>query len=299
MRSIQLFTCISLFACGGGTYNQGSKIVDDDDTGEVDDTGSDTADTEDTETGDTEDTEDTEDTTPPEPELCKTDYQPIHEGGWTKTFLASFEGKTAQAQIQALGETTFNGNTVYAYKDVITDENQGGWDVTSYVSCDEETGLTLVGWSGVSTEMLELIPGFPIPQVRNIEATLNPGRNYLPAEFATGGLGSWEYNYSLDMMVDDNSGNGPQPFSQQMSGRFDEYGLDNELTLFDGTVVSAYKINNSFSITDSFGQLQEGYIEQYWVKGLGMVKETYINPADQSVILSKELSAYTGLSVIE
>jgi hypothetical protein len=72
-----------------------------------------------------------------------------------------------------------------------------------------------------------------------------------------------------------------------------------ELTLFDGTTVSAYKLtNNSLIISDSgFGTSEQDiYIEQYWVKGLGMVKETFEDQTEGTILMTKELSAYSGLT---
>ena len=71
-----------------------------------------------------------------------------------------------------------------------------------------------------------------------------------------------------------------------------------QITLFDGSTVEAYKVVNTFTIT-SDTEVQEGYVEQYWVRGLGMVKEIYIDAATQAVHMSKDLSGYSGLSVVE
>ena len=85
---------------------------------------------------------------------------------------------------------------------------------------------------------------------------------------------------------------------QQVSGTYSDAGMT-ELTLFDGTTVTAYKLtNNSLIISDSgFGTSEQDiYIEQYWVKGLGMVKETFEDQTEGTILMTKELSAYSGLT---
>jgi len=300
MRTPYLFLSAVLGACGGGTYNQGGKIVTEDTS--VDDTGSDQ--TEDTgdeteDTAENEDTGDTEDTDIPE--ACINNYHPIHIPGWSKTFTAEYEGSTSTVIIEGLGETDWNGETLYAYHDQNTDSEGLGWDVTSYVRCDEELGLLLVGWSGTYSAANALADlGFP-PDVYNIDATLTPPRNYLPPEFAVGGIGSWDMSYNLNMNIVGADGT-PQQQVRLTEGDFQEVGAQNPYDLPNGDTVEAYKVNISFTVTETSNPLaspSDGYIEQYWVKGLGMVKETYINPADQSIILSKELSSYSGISPIE
>ena len=75
-----------------------------------------------------------------------------------------------------------------------------------------------------------------------------------------------------------------------------------EITILEGTsqvqTVMAYKIINTVTETDQFGNPTESYIEQYWVKGLGMVRENFLD-AEQNITLSKELNSVTGLTVIQ
>lgn len=69
-----------------------------------------------------------------------------------------------------------------------------------------------------------------------------------------------------------------------------------DITLFNGETVTAYKLVNSYSQAGSTGTTN-GYIEQWWVRGLGLVKENHINMDTGAQIASKELTSYTGLSI--
>ena len=318
-------------ACSGGNQYiaDANKYVEDTataDTGDVDDTGSEDTDTTDTEETDTEDTE--------TPELCKNDYHPIHQSGWTKTFTATYEGSTATATEMGLGAVDWNGQAVYAYKDVMTASEAGlfgpietGWDTTVYVACNYNggEGLFMLAWEGTATQKNFL--GFPTSY--EVEATLSPFRRYMSPEFAVGAEGSWDYDYQLSINAlesnctdgQDNDFDGdvdaadpecqtgtteaggatPQNQSEQVTGSYLDAGFE-DITILAGTAqsqtVSAYKVVNTVTQTDQFGQPSESYIEQYWVKGLGMVKEDFID-ATGSITLSKELSSVTGLTVIQ
>ena len=67
----------------------------------------------------------------------------------------------------------------------------------------------------------------------------------------------------------------------------------------DGQEVEAYKLVHSFDLIIEDGDTAQEYIEQYWVKGLGLVKEIYINPIDYSERIAKELSEYSELEIVE
>jgi hypothetical protein len=44
---------------------------------------------------------------------------------------------------------------------------------------------------------------------------------------------------------------------------------------------------------------ESGYIEQWYVKGLGLVKEVTIDDAQPDPVLTKDLTSYSGLTIIE
>ena len=89
-----LIIALTTIACSGGNKYisesdyDGYEYTDTADTAEIDDT----AVEEDTDTEDTQDTEETD-----VPDICKNDYHPIHQSGWTKTFTATYQGATATA----------------------------------------------------------------------------------------------------------------------------------------------------------------------------------------------------------
>ncbi|MCK6507975.1 hypothetical protein L6R53_32180 [Myxococcota bacterium] len=230
---------------------------------------------------------------------CPHDYHPLATPGWTKTYDAtfSFSGQAAKgtATEMGLGATTLpDGSSGWAYQDATTTSGES-YDVTTYVGCNVggDEGMFVVGWEG-SYDML--IGGF-LAMPYAVDAELSPARKYLPAGYELGAVGSWSYVYTLNVLATGDTG-GPQSNPYSISGAYAEAGFQ-DITLFDGTTVNAYKLVNTYTKTDQTGQAVNGYIEQWWVRGLGLVKETHVNMDTGSEIASKTLTGYTGLSVME
>jgi hypothetical protein len=85
-------------------------------------------------------------------------------------------------------------------------------------------------------------------------------------------------------------------------GTFVEAGISS-MVLDTGDEVMAYKVTNTF-VRNGQPPLgapmpASGYIEQWYVKGLGLVKEVTIDDAQPEPILTKELTSYSGLEIIE
>lgn len=288
MREITM-TLALLTGCTGNTFNQGNENIVVDDTGDTvtDDSG-------DTNTDDSGDTV-TDDSGDTIPEDCTNAWHPVHLTGWSKTFTASYEGSTGTATETGLGAITApDGEFYYQYQDTISNTGGEGYNVTVTVACDlgADEGMFMLGWVGEYTYLLFDF----IPTTDQVEATHSSPRRYLSPEWALGSEGSWDYAYDLN--ITQNASGKSNQIVQQVSGTYSDAGMA-ELTLFDGTVVTAYKLtNNSLIISDSgFGTTkQDIYIEQYWVKGLGMVKETFEDQTEGTVLMTKELSAYSGLT---
>ncbi len=228
------------------------------------------------------------------PDYCHNDYDPLHETGWTKTFTATFSvlgdaSATGTATESGLGMTTLpDGTEGYAYTDSITGTNET-FDVTTYVACDpgSDEGMFVVGWAGLYSAY-----GFV---TMDIDASLEPGRPYLPPQYALGSVGSWDYAYNLYVDTTDPSTGTPTSYLTQTSGTYNEAGFQ-DITLFNGETVSAYKVVNTYTQVSDLGTVN-GYIESYWVKGLGLVKEVHLNMDTGATIASKDLTSYTGLTI--
>ena len=210
--------------------------------------------------------------------------------GWSKEYSVTYQGSEGTAYEEGLGATTTaDGTAAYAYTDrVVTAQGENDYDITLKVACDvEDEGLYVLEWGGNFTYLL--FAGFPVEGT--IDADLISHRRYLPPSYAVGFKGSWSYDYYLNMnVVSDGS---PTPLNSQSTGTYSEVGFDT-MTLFDGTEVEAYHLTNTYSITGDVAF--SGYIDQWWVKGLGLIKET--NTADDgSVLLNRELAAYSGLTI--
>lgn len=290
MRSITLMLAL-LAGCNGNSFNQGVEPTGGDDTGDTDDSG----DTDTTDSGDTDDTDSGDTDTVPED--CTNAWHPVHIDGWTKTFTATYEGSEGTATEVGLGPTKSpDGEFYYRYQDAISNTSGSGYDTVVTVACDlgADEGMFMLGWEGTYTYLLLEF----IPMTDQVEATHSNPRRYFSPEWAVGSEGTWDYDYDLNITQYAAGGKKPSYVVQHVSGTYADAGTT-ELTLFDGTTVTAYKLtNNSLIVSDSgFGKTkQDIYIEQYWVKGLGLVKETFEDQTEGTILLSKELSGYTGLS---
>lgn len=230
---------------------------------------------------------------------CPHAYHPLSSSGWSKTFTASFSasGGTASsgtATEQGLGSRTLpDGSSGWAYRDSTSTSGES-YDVTTYVGCDKngDEGMFIVAWDGNLTTSI----GGVSSATYSVDASLSSPRKYLPSADELGSLGAWAFSYTLAVDATDSSGQ-VTTNNYSITGTYTEGGTSS-LTLFDGTSVSAYRLINTYSKVDSTGQTVNGYIEQYWVKGLGLVKEVHVNADTGATIASKTLSAYSGLSVI-
>ncbi|MFT5682049.1 MAG: hypothetical protein ACI8RZ_002967 [Myxococcota bacterium] len=292
MRSITVMLAL-LAGCSGNSFNQGTEPTGGSDSGDTttDDTGDTTDDTGDTNSGD--DSGDTD----PVVEDCTNAWHPVHLSGWTKTFTATYEGASGTATEVGLGATTGpDGEYYYRYQDTISNTSGSGYDTTVTVACDlgADEGMFMLGWEGTYTYLLFEF----IPMTDQVSATHSNPRRYFSPEWAVGSEGTWDYGYDLNIVQYAAGGKKPSYVLQQVSGTYADAGIA-DLELFDGTTVTAYKLtNNSLIVSkNKFGSTkQDIYIEQYWVKGLGLVKETFEDQTEGTILLSKELSAYTGLT---
>ncbi|NOY25983.1 MAG: hypothetical protein GXP62_08945, partial [Oligoflexia bacterium] len=229
---------------------------------------------------------------------CPNNYDPMGAAGWTKTYSASFtwSGDTASsgtATETGLGpQTLVDGSSGYAYTDSISTSGES-YAVTTYVGCDRDgdEGMFIVAWDGTYDGNMS---GIPIAV--DVNADLTPPRKYLPAGYQLGALGSWDYSYSLNLTYQMDTG-APTSSPYTIYGSYVEAGFT-DLTLFDGTTVSAYKLVNTYTKNDGTTETN-GYIEQYWVAGLGLVQETHVNMDTGATIASKVLTGYSGLTIMD
>ena len=247
------------------------------------------------------------------------------------------KGNSAVATEEAIGEVEWNGQTVYAYKDTMTAQGQDtigtpittGWDTTVYVSCgfEGQEGMFMVGWEGTASQcsvsaslhqqpMLSMQHSLHIVVIyhlnlllaqKEVGITTTASVSMPWRDNCTDGQDN-DFDGAVDAADPDcqtgttEAGAGtPQNQTEQVTGSYLDAGFQ-EITILAGTseaqTVTAYKVVNTVTQTDQFGQPSESYIEQYWVKGLGMVKEDFID-ATGNITLSKELSAMNGLTVIQ
>ena len=283
----QFITPIVILGCGKASYNQGTDGWD---TGV--DTGTDTTDTSDTDTTDTDTDTDT-DTTTVELGDCGNMWDPVDITGWTKSFTVVEDGIYGTGSMSGSGQTWDGaGYEVYQVEDSVSLDSGEGYNMSVYFSCDlnGEPGLFITGWEGSYS-------GDSGPM--NIQGTDNPGRKYLPAADEIGNIGSWTYSYDLQLLSD-----GTDLGAVATSGTYVELGMvDVEI---GGTTYSGYRLTNTYHMEfggfSGMGEfIRDGYIDQIWVQGLGLVSEQHDSSFDDgsSSSMTKTLDSFTGLTPIQ
>ena len=134
-----------------------------------------------------------------------------------------------------------------------------------------------------------------------------PPRKYLPADYEAGQVGSWQmtpytltvqamqYGYTLEMDV-------TGTYVEHPDGAFTTVNVA-------GTQADAYFLTLTYAVafagidagtgSAEGGFNRAGYIEQKWVKGIGMVEEnhTYSLDGGPDSTITKSLSSYNGLTI--
>lgn len=289
LAPLALASLLSGLAGCGGSFNQGA---DPGDSGDVTSDGADGA------TDGATDGSDGSDGT--EPSNCTHAYHPVDKTGWTKTFNATYMGEAGSATEAGFGQTGgTEGAEIYEYRDALT-AGANGHDVVIRIGCNVDgEGMFVLGWGGSFTMNVFDI----IPMTGSVTADFNPHRQYLPPEYAMGSTGSWSYSYqsSIQYSMDEGLGDtGTTASTVTFAGTYSEIGFES-ITLDSGDTVDAYKVVNEFTTTgDLMGSPipEAGYIESWYVAGLGLVKEISYNNADASVpMMTKDLASYSGLVI--
>lgn len=275
-----------LAACEGNTYSQDKPIndtgfVDSGDTTDTSDT-TDTTDTSDTQDSgrDTSDTGDTGGGGGSDP--CINSYDPVDVVNAYRAYDVMLAGAFAGTSTQEnFGEAyTSNGEAAYdVYEEMTSDA--GVWTVDTFVTCratGSQTGMFYAEWqsSGAGTP--------PSAAMR-----------YLPAEADMGSVGSWDYNFTTSVDAD---GSGLFLIDVEVSGTFEEVGFE-RIVLFSGSEFNAYHLRNTVhEDISAVGQAfpQDAVVDQWFVKGLGLVRETIENTADGTMVLTREITGYDGFS---
>jgi len=277
-----------LVACGGNTYSQPK---DDDfatDTADTasEDTATDTQDTaEDTGTGgdtgeDTGGGDTGGDTGSGNPlDACINAYDPVNVRNGYRSYDVMLGGAFAGASTQEnFGEAyTSDGEEAYdVYEEMTSDA--GVWTVDIFVTCrgsGSQTGMFYAEW-----------------QSPNGGTPPSAAMRYLPAEADMGSVGSWTYSFTTQVTTDLGA------IDVDASGTFEEMGFE-RVVLFDGASFEAYHVRNTLhEDISAMGQAypQDAIIDSWYVKGLGLVRETIENSADGTMVLTRELTGYGEFS---
>jgi len=286
---LSLVIATLLTACSDNPYNQGTDLNrDTTESGIATDTGED-ADTDADADSDTDADADADSDTDADtdPGDCSSAWDPVQKTGWVRTYNVEYMGAAGTGTQSAIGPaTSSSGEAGYSYKDSMLGDMafaSEAYDTTVIVGCEGGSGEGLYAyeWNGTITHYYQ---SFPITSVAT------PPRMYLPSDTDLGNKGGWDYTYTL--AVTTTSGADTLTYN----GTYLEIGFE-DYELPNGHTVEAYRLTNSFSLTDTaMAASFNGYIEQWWVKGIGLVKELSTDADSMSTVMSREIVDYTGLT---
>lgn len=296
-----LFTLFHI-ACGGATYDQSYKpVLEDTGTGDTGEVAVPTAEPAQPSSEPTQEPTSEPAEEPVEEDLCDNMWHPVHvEGAWEKNYTLVINGTQGTAVQRSSGLEVFNNLEAYAYEDIVTySEDPLGLGMAtpvsytgkSYVTCDYngEEGMFLLGWAGVESKFEFDFTTFQnVQKDTNYTGTLTPPVKYLSPSFIMDGEGTeggWTYSSNLTTTS-----------SSQIDGSFTDYA---DVTWeWQGQTYQAHQTVHAYTTQDTSNPLQpteiEIYIEQTWVKGLGMVEE--IIKQNDEIFLQKTLLNVSGLS---
>jgi hypothetical protein len=297
MRALPLLL-LTLLACTTNPYDQGKTEYDDTgDTNAEGDTDTDADGDTDTDTdadGDADADTDADADADADTDTCPSGYDPVDQGAWSRSYSVTYQGEATTGEQSGIGASSGYGVDGWKYRDVIG--GASAWDVDVFVSCDgnEGSGMYVYGWEGtIAVNMM----GFPMEMTAVAQDT--PPRLYLPSEAETGYRGSWSYDYTVMVETDMGHGHGhghSKQYPITFQGTYQEIGFES-YTLPTGGTYQAYKLTNSYHMSNTMmGQEMDGYAEQYWIKGLGLVEETHYDLSTSDVYLSRTLTNYSGLT---
>lgn len=221
---------------------------------------------------------------------CGNYWDPVDLSNWTRSYAVTYNGSEGTEDQASLGEI---GDRQYRFSTTLKVATGDGWAGTADVACDfnGEEGLFMTRWE---VEYATSFGAFLLT------GDLSPARLYLPDEAFIGGLGSWNYDYSLTITyVDTSGGSGDLPFPTAVTGTFVELG-EVETTV-GGETVNGYRLTNTYSMSSEGLFTRTGYIDQTWVPGIGLVYEKHTAELDDGKTseIVKTLTSYTGLEIIQ
>ena len=234
-----------------------------------------------------------DETTEPDPDNCNHPWEPVDVVGASKTFSVSADGATGEENISIIGASTTPITYRESWKYIaqlgpLSDGREYSGSV--YVGCESD-GMYMLEWSQIYTDSSGSY---------TITGVDSPGRKYLPDPATLGFVGSWNYNYTMDISADYNG----KPYSLPMSvsGSYTEFGF--ETIEVSGVSYEAYKLNNTYTIVfggvSGYGAFtRNGNIDFYYVENLGLVYEeqTYEFDIEPGVLhnVVKSLTSTSGL----
>jgi hypothetical protein len=279
--------------CSGNTYQQKPPDEIGHDSGGSGDSGGDTdtdadadsdTDADSDADSDTDSDTDTDTDTDTDPALCTNTYDPLEAPGYIRYYDVRVFDSPGTGQQEGWG-TGYGptGDPAYVMNDQVSTD-QAGWDGSVYIGCDVGgiPGMYMEEWD-VSAETST------VGSLGSLSSIPSDPRRYLPSDAEIGSGASWSYSYSSSVTYSS------LPLTMTVDGVYSELAPET-VTLFDGTSYTAYHLLNEYHMDVSSLTTYDGEDEQWWVQGLGLVKEVNTNLNDGSEIMYRELTGYTGLT---
>ncbi len=305
MLRLTLFSLLLVTACGGNSYNQGDDI-------KWDDTGSDTGTESDADADADADTDadadadaDSDADTDTDPSVCGNDYDPVDVAGWTKSYSVTKNTTTGTETLTGVGASfDSSGNNSFKYTTSLSMTDGTAYEGSVYVGCGygSDPGMHMIEWTETYTDPAGMLSD-------TLFSRDLPPRKYLPADYEIGSVGSWQITpYTLSVQAL----NFAQTLEIAVTGTYVENpnGAFTQVSVA-GETAEAYDLTLTYQMvfagvdagtgTVEGGFTRDGYIEQKWVKGVGLVEEvhTYALDGGQQNEITKTLSSYNGLTIIQ
>ena len=131
-----------------------------------------------------------------------------------------------------------------------------------------------------------------------------PYTMYLPDESVAGGVGSWNYEHTVNIMSEDKTGGESVQMTVDVQGTYLEIGWKDVEVL--GVTYNGYRITNTYNMTSEgfggvFGAFEAtGFVDSYYVPGIGLVEETHVQDKSDGTSheIIKTLTAFSGLEAV-
>ncbi|MCP4808553.1 MAG: hypothetical protein GY913_00420 [Proteobacteria bacterium] len=296
-----LDTLFLLFACTGGTYNQGTDLSYTPDSGDSGAEGD--ADTDADADGDTDadaDSDSDSDTDVQWDGECGNWLDPVDITGWSKTYELSNGTDVGSETMTPQGKI----GDLYVVTSDLTLGSFSTWSGDLEYACNYDGEGLYIASDPYDFNYSTFGSSFGFYGLNWLD--YSPPSRYLPDESQYGSIGSWNYEHTVSVMSeDDQTGAESEFMTVDLQGTYLELG-DKDVDVL-GTTYTGYRLTNTYSMSSegAFGGIfgaftATGYVDSIYVPGIGLVSETHIQDKSDGTSheITRTLTSYSGLTAV-